>query len=145
MRRRAHRVPQNSSAPLTSNRAGRRARAGVFSVTVVEVGAARRGGAYAILWLLGLHASLVALPHGMEDEGPRLRYGLLAEGVIPYGEIEASSVAHRKAPNPGDGLSYAPGGDALYLAAGGETDVALCLGRTTSIDFAAVRLLRALA
>jgi len=40
-------------------------------------------GAYATLWLLGLYASLVALPHRLEVEGLRLRYGLLAEGFLP--------------------------------------------------------------
>ena len=45
-------------------------------------------GVYAILWLLGLYASLVALPHRLEGEGLRLRHGVLAEGFVPYGEIE---------------------------------------------------------
>lgn len=84
-------------------------------------------GVYATFWLLGLYASLVALPHALEDEGLRLRYGLMAEGFISYGEIEAAETASRKAPDQGDGLFYAPGEDALYLAAGGKTDVTLRL------------------
>ncbi len=84
-------------------------------------------GLYAILWLLGLSASLVVLPHALEADGLRLRYGLLAEGFIPYGEIEAASRERREASNSGDGLSSVLEEDALYLAAGGRTDVALRL------------------
>jgi hypothetical protein len=84
-------------------------------------------GVYATLWLLGLYASLVALPHRLEEEGLRLRYGLLAEGFVPYQEIETASRKERRASNPGDGLSRVTGEEALYLATSGETDVALRL------------------
>jgi hypothetical protein len=38
---------------------------------------------YAIFWLLGFYASLVTLPHGLEESGLRLRYGTLARGFVP--------------------------------------------------------------
>jgi hypothetical protein len=90
-------------------------------------------GVYATLWLLGLYASLVALPHRCEDKGIRLRYGLLADGFIPYAEILDTAETHRRAPQSGDGLSYVPEEDALYLATGGKTDVALCLRAPRSL------------
>jgi hypothetical protein len=84
-------------------------------------------GVYATLWLLGLYASFVALPHRLEERGLRLRHGLFAEWFVPYEEIETALRKERKAPNSGDGLSHVPGEDALYLATGGKTDVALRL------------------
>jgi hypothetical protein len=48
-------------------------------------------------------------------------------GIIPYAEIEDAVGTQRKAPNSGDGLSYVPEEDALYLATGGKTDAALRL------------------
>ena len=84
-------------------------------------------GAYATLWLLGLYASLVTLPHRLEEDGLRLRYGLLAEGFFPYQEIEATSRRELEAPTPGDGLSRDSGEETLYLASGGKTDVSLRL------------------
>ena len=84
-------------------------------------------GAYATLWLLGLYASLVMLPHRLEEEGLRLRYGLLAEGFFPYQEIETASRKELAAPTSGDGLSRDSGGETIYLASGGKTDVSLRL------------------
>jgi hypothetical protein len=90
-------------------------------------------GVYATLWLLGLYASLVALPHRCEEKGVRLRYGLLAEGFIPYADILDMVGTPRKAPHPGDGLSCVPEEDALYLATGGKTDAALRLRAPRSL------------
>jgi hypothetical protein len=84
-------------------------------------------GAYATLWLLGLYASLVMLPHRLEEEGLRLRFGLLAEGFFPYQEIEAASRRELEAPTSGDGLSRVSGEETLYLATDGKTDVSLRL------------------
>ena len=91
-------------------------------------------GVYAILWLLGLYASLVTLPHRLEETGLRLRHGVLAERFVPYEEIEDAVRTDRKAPNFGDGLSHVPAEDALYLATGGKTDVTLRLRVPRSID-----------
>jgi hypothetical protein len=91
-------------------------------------------GAYATLWLLGLYASLVTLPHRLEGEGLRLRYGLLAEGFIPYQEIEGVSRSALEAPTSGDGLSLVSGEETLYLATGGKTDVSLRLSTPWSMS-----------
>ena len=91
-------------------------------------------GAYATLWLLGLYASLVTLPHRLEEEGLRLRYGLLAEGFFPYREIEAVSRRELEAPIYGDGLLHVSGEETLYLATGGKTDVSLRLRAPRSMS-----------
>ena len=43
-------------------------------------------GHYALLWIFGLYASLVTLPHRLEENGLRQRYGALAEGFVPLSE-----------------------------------------------------------
>ena len=90
-------------------------------------------GVYAILWLLGLYASLVALPHRLEENGLRLRHGVFAEGFVSYGEIEEAARAGRRAPSFGDGLSHVPEEDALFIAVGGRTSVTLRLRTPRSV------------
>ena len=90
-------------------------------------------GIYATLWLLGLYASLVTLPHRLEETGLRLRHGILAEGFVPYKEIDEVVRTARKAPVSGDGLSHAPAEDALYLATGSKTDLTLRLKNRHSV------------
>ena len=84
---------------------------------------------YSFVWLLGLYASLVVLPHRLEPEALRLRYGALAEGRIPYTAIAAAERARRSAPGGRDGARVADEGgvSALYLAVGGRTDLTLRL------------------
>ena len=91
-------------------------------------------GIYAILWLLGLYASLVALPHRLEATGLRVRYGAFMQGFVPYEEIEDTVREDRKAPSFGDGLEHVPDEDALYLSTGGKTDVTLRLRAPLSVD-----------
>lgn len=88
---------------------------------------------YALIWLLGLHASLVALPHRLEENGLRLRYGAFAEGFVPYAEISEVEHATRKSPKGGEGLRAAPEEDALYLATGGRTDLTLHLNSPRAV------------
>lgn len=82
---------------------------------------------YAVFWMLGFHASLVALPHRLESGGIRLRYGLFAEVFVPYAEISGVERAARTAPKPGDGLRVAPDEGAVYLAINGKTDLTVRL------------------
>jgi hypothetical protein len=84
-------------------------------------------GLYALLWMFGLYASLVTLPHRLEENGLRLRYGALAEGFVPFSEIAAVERAQRRAPGPGDGLQTDPEEGEIYLATGGKTDLTLRL------------------
>ena len=43
-------------------------------------------GHYALFWIFGLYASLVTLPHRLEENSLRLRYGALAEGFVSLSE-----------------------------------------------------------
>lgn len=90
-------------------------------------------GVYGIFWVLGFYASLVALPHSLEEDGLRLRYGLFAEVLVPYEQIRSVERKSRKAPKQGDGLQTAPGEDAAYLAISGKTDLALKLGKPLAV------------
>ena len=74
-----------------------RARPGLLSLGLVEVGSAS-SWRIRYFWLLGLYASLVALPHRLEETGLRLRHGILAEGFVPYKEIDEVVQTARKAP-----------------------------------------------
>ncbi len=84
---------------------------------------------YSFVWLLGLYALLVVLPHRLEPGAVHLRYGALAEGRIPYTAIAAAERARRSAPGGRDGARVADEGgvSALYLAVGGRTDLTLRL------------------
>ncbi len=84
-------------------------------------------GVYAVFWLLGFYASLATLPHRLEANALRLRYGLFAQALIPYGEIRSVKLANRRSPKSGDGPRLAPAENAVYLAVGGKTNVALTL------------------
>lgn len=99
---------------------------------------------YGMIWVIGLYASLVVLPHRVADDGLWLRYGLLSEAFIPFSEIVDIQVAPRKVPAGRDGLRVVEGERAAYLAVGGRTDVTLTLrrpqpfrtafGRTAPVD-----------
>ena len=82
---------------------------------------------YSVLWLVGLYASRVTLPHRLEEDGVRLRQGLFAEVFVPYAEVEGVGKKRRKAPRDGDGLQSSPEGDAAFLAINGKVDLALAL------------------
>ncbi len=84
-------------------------------------------GVYGVLWIAGLYASLVTLPHQVAPDGLRLRYGVLARVRIPYAAITAVALEPRKAPGSRDGLYVSADDDAAYLQVGGETDATLQL------------------
>ena len=90
-------------------------------------------GVYSVLWLLGFYASLVTHPHRLEEKGLRLRLGVLADGFIPYQEIESVVRKQVTGPHSGDGLSHVPDEDSLYLTTGGKTDVSLLLRAPRSV------------
>ena len=88
---------------------------------------------YSVLWLVGLYASRVTLPHCLEEDGLRLRQGLFAEVFVPYAEVEGVEKKRRKAPRDGDGLQSLPEGDAAFLAINGRVDLSLALGSPLTV------------
>jgi hypothetical protein len=91
-------------------------------------------GLYAILWLLGFYASLVTLPHSLQEDGLRLRYGAFADGFIPYREIASVERASRRAPRSGDGLQTSPQGNEIYISISGKTDLTLLLHTPHTVE-----------
>ncbi|HYO50485.1 MAG TPA: hypothetical protein VEW94_11605 [Chloroflexia bacterium] len=81
---------------------------------------------YAVFWLLGLFASLRVLPYRLDAGGLRIRYGVLADGFVPYDIISAVELQRRKSPDQ-EGLRVEEEEAAAYLAAGGRTDLTLHL------------------
>lgn len=87
---------------------------------------------YGMIWLIGLYASLVVLPHRVADDGLWLRYGLLNEGFVPFAEIAEVAHAPRRVPDSRDGLRVSEREQAAYLTVGGRTDVTIALARPVS-------------
>jgi hypothetical protein len=77
--------------------------------------------------MLAIYASRAALPHRLEEDGLRLRYGALAGVFVPLSEKAAVERVQRRAPGPGDGLQTEPEDGSIYLATGGKTDLTLTL------------------
>jgi hypothetical protein len=90
-------------------------------------------GVYGLVWVLSFYASLRVLPHRLEPEALRVRYGALAEGRIPYDAIGVATLERRPAPGRGEGLSLSPKKTVAHLAVGGRTDVALRLNRPLAL------------
>ena len=91
-------------------------------------------GLYAILWLLGFYASLVTLPHSLQEGGIQLRYGAFADGFIPYRKIASVERASRRAPKSGDGLQTSPQGDEISISISGKTDLTLLLHTPQTVE-----------
>ncbi|MHB1134950.1 MAG: hypothetical protein ACYC4L_21475 [Chloroflexota bacterium] len=89
---------------------------------------------YALIWLNALYASLVVLPHRLEADGLRLRFGVLAEVLVPYTAIAEVTAEHRRAPGGAEGLRAQPEAGVAYLAANGTTDLTLRLRQPLSLQ-----------
>ncbi|HEX9987594.1 MAG TPA: hypothetical protein VGE45_03845 [Chloroflexia bacterium] len=81
---------------------------------------------YAVFWMLGLYASLRVLPYRLDAGGFKIRYGVLADGFVPYNLISAVELQRRKSPDQ-EGLRVVAEQDAAYLAVGGRADLTLHL------------------
>ena len=82
---------------------------------------------YSVIWLVGLYAAQVTLPHRLEAEGVRLRAGVLASGFIPYAALAEVAREQRKTPKKSQGLSLNSDQPAAYFGIDGTTDVVLHL------------------
>jgi len=92
------------------------------------------GTLYTLFWMVGFYASLRVLPHQLEHDGVRIRFGAFAEGFIPYHMITGIAVERRKAPGGRDGLQLSPRKTIAYLAMGGRTDVTLTLRDAQTLE-----------
>ncbi len=82
---------------------------------------------YVLIWLLGYYASLVVLPHRLEAEGIRLRYGAFAAGFVPYAAIAEAARERQAIPKKSRGLLVDPGASAAYFGMDGAANVRLRL------------------
>lgn len=89
---------------------------------------------YMLFWAFGFYASLVVLPHRLEPNVIHLRYGALADGKIPYGDIALVKRERLRSPGVGDGLRVEGGKEVAYIVVGGRTDVILRLKTPHTLD-----------
>jgi hypothetical protein len=82
---------------------------------------------YSVIWLIGLYASQVTLPHRLEAEGVRLHAGAAASAFIPYAALAEVEREKQKTPKKSQGLSLSADQSAAYFGIDGTTDVALHL------------------
>jgi hypothetical protein len=90
---------------------------------------------YSLLWVAAFAVAMRVLPHRLEADGLRLRYGFMAEGFVPYSSIE--SVEHRRTKLPekaGEGLYVPKTGAVGYLPIGGRADVTIRLNDPVSLQ-----------
>ena len=96
-------------------------------------------GIYAAFWVSGFYASLVTLPHRLEEEGLLLRYGVFARGFVPYAEVVAIQ-RDRKVLSKGDlfgdveGLRALPDEDTACFAIASKTDVLVKLNHARPME-----------
>lgn len=88
---------------------------------------------YALFWIFGLYASLVALPHRLDSRSIRLFYGILAQARIEYGNIASVELNRRRWSGHQDGLRLASDKGSAYLAVGGETDITIGLRKAQTL------------
>jgi hypothetical protein len=79
--------------------------------------------AYAAVWIIGIYASLRALPHLVTEGGLLIRYGALGEAWIPWQEVD--QVVRQTVTSPGgmDGLFNLDG--VATFAVGGKTTLTI--------------------
>lgn len=96
-------------------------------------------GIYGAFWVLGFYASLVTLPHRLEEDGLLLRYGVFARGFVPYADVVAIQ-RDRKVLSKGElfgdveGLRVLPDEDTACFAIASKTDVLLKLNHARSME-----------
>ena len=89
---------------------------------------------YGFLWLVGVWSSLRVLPHRLETNGIRLRYGTLAEAFVPYSSIVDIAAKRAPTPNGKEGLVVSSDGTTAYLSVGSRTDVEIHLEPARTIQ-----------
>ncbi len=82
---------------------------------------------YGCLWVVGLYASLVTMPHIVGVAMLDLRYGILGEIRVPFDAIAALTQDRRSSPNQREGLAVDRQGTTASLSIGGQTQVRIAL------------------
>jgi hypothetical protein len=86
---------------------------------------------YTVLWALGYYASMIVLPHRIDDTALRLRHGYLAEFVVPRAAIRSARPNRRPEGKPGKVI--VDGEEATFCC--GETTVTLELDPAVGLSF----------
>jgi hypothetical protein len=81
--------------------------------------------AYAAFWVVGIWASLRAYPHRVGSHGLLVRYGVLADAWVPWGELRDIRVASARVPGGLEGLVNH--GSTASFGVGGRTSVRVTL------------------
>jgi hypothetical protein len=89
--------------------------------------------AYTLLWIVGLYAALVMLPHRLTPDNLVLRYGHLATLVVPRAAVVGARPSPRAMARTGR-LVPGKSGDSATFACG-ETTVALTLDPAVPLTF----------
>jgi hypothetical protein len=92
-------------------------------------------GAWGVLWMIGLLASMHVHPHLVDPDGLRLRYGSGIDVTVPWSAIDSVNRRSRNLPSsrtvqvdPGDGA------DACLLVVNSQTDVDIRLREPISLS-----------
>ncbi|MFD2093620.1 hypothetical protein [Blastococcus deserti] len=92
-------------------------------------------GVWGVLWMLGLTASLTVTPHLLDDEGLRIRNGVMTDVPVPWEAVTAVAVRQRarersravQVDRDGDGV-------VLNVVAGGQTNVDITLRHPLEVE-----------
>ena len=87
---------------------------------------------YGLIWVLGLHASLVMLPHVLEDDRLLVRSGIFLEGAVRYADVAQLEVGRFEVKGRREGFYVDPSGRSAWQLLGGRADVRLRLASPTS-------------
>ncbi|MBT4125878.1 MAG: hypothetical protein HOJ22_03110 [Chloroflexi bacterium] len=85
---------------------------------------------YGLFWVAGMYASIRTMPHSFSDERLTLRYGIMAEVIVPMNEIASISARVAKSTKGGDGLRSEIGNSGemeSWITSAGQADVTILL------------------
>ncbi len=82
---------------------------------------------YGCLWVVGLYASLVTMPHVVDTAFLDLHYGILGEMRVPFNAIATITLDRRTSPNQREGLVVDRQRTTASFSIGGQTQVRIGL------------------
>ncbi len=91
-------------------------------------------GIYALYWVVGLYASMVALPHRFDTTALVIHYGVLACGEIPYTIIESLALSQEGLNQSGDGLTFDVNEPIAYFKVGSITTIKIELKEPVTLQ-----------